>query len=212
MRAMTAEAFLTQLNSISADKRAAFSQTVLKLSKLAAAEATRSMIEDSDFGVKISALKAIRRFELDIYEKQLIALLLDDEPEVRVAAFKSLCSFGKAEHFKLARAFYDENADLRPIIIDSFVNFSDQYEAHSFIFHHLDSSNEKIRARAIDWFEKAFDREIFLPWIEQIYEESAWSLRLAFEDIFARRLKALFSSARYGYRFKLVWLAKRIAE
>ncbi|MDR2152149.1 MAG: hypothetical protein LBO72_04955 [Helicobacteraceae bacterium] len=210
MRGMTAEAFLSQLNSISADKRAAFSQTVLKLSKLAAAQAARSMLEDGDFGVRISALKAIRHFELDIYEKQLIAMLLDDEPEARIAALRSLCSFGKSEHFKLARAFYEENASLRAMIIDSFVNFSDQYEAHSFIFHRLDSANEKIRAFAIDWFEKAFDRDIFLPWIERIYDESAWSLRIAFEEIFARRLKPLFDSPRYGYRFKLVWLGERI--
>ncbi|MDR1452234.1 MAG: hypothetical protein LBI57_07920 [Helicobacteraceae bacterium] len=207
---MTAETFLSQLNAISVDKRAAFSQTVMKLSKLAAAEATRSMLEDGDFGVRINALKAIRHFGLDIYEKTLIRLLLDDEAEARIAALKSLCSFGKAEHFKLARAFYEENVNLRPNIIDSFVNFSDLYEAHSFIFQLLDSSDEKIRQCAINWFDKAFERDIFLPWIGRIYEESAWSLRLAFEEIFARRLRALFTNRRYGYRFKLVWLADRI--
>jgi HEAT repeat protein len=209
---MTSEAFLSRLNAISPDKRSAFSQTALKLGKLAAAEAVGVMLEDEDFGVRVNAIKTIRHFELDIYEKSLIRLLLDDENEVRVAALKSLCSFGKADHFKLARAFYDENPSLRALVIDSFVNFSDRYEAHAFIFQRLDASNEKIRRCAIDWFEKAFDRDIFLPWIAQVYEESAWSLRLTFEELFAHRLKLLFSHARYGYRFKLVWLNKRIAK
>ncbi|MDR2639221.1 MAG: HEAT repeat domain-containing protein [Helicobacteraceae bacterium] len=206
---MTAEAFLSQLNSIAPDKRAAFSQTVLKLGKLAAAEATLAMLEDGDFGVKINALKAIRYFGFDIYEKRLIRLLIDDEPEARVAALKSLASFGKPEHFGLVRAFYDENIDLRPQIIDSLVNFSDQYDAHSFMFGRLDSSNGKIRQCAIDWFDKALERDIFLPWIERIYEESAWSLRLAFEKSFAKRLTRLFDNPRHGYRFKLVWLGER---
>ncbi|MDR1912740.1 MAG: hypothetical protein LBQ52_10420 [Helicobacteraceae bacterium] len=208
---MTAETFLSQLNAMSPDKRAAFSQTALKLSKLSAAQVVRSMLDDQDFGVRIAAIKAIRHFQFDIYEKSLIRLLLDEQNEVRVAALKSLCSFGKGEHFKLARAFYDENAELRGLIIDSFVNFSDQYDAHNFIFYLLDSANEKIRQRAIDWFEKAFERDIFLPWIAQIYEDSPWSLRLYFEELFAHRLKLLFSHPRFGYRFKLVWLNKRIA-
>ncbi|GHS85872.1 hypothetical protein FACS1894103_7300 [Campylobacterota bacterium] len=206
---MTADEFLNQLKSVSAQTRSAFSAGVLSLPKLAAAAAIPVMLKDSDFGVKVNALKAIRKFELDIYEKELIRMLLDSEDEVRVAALKSLCSFGKKEHFKLAKTFYEENSSLRYLLIDSFVNFSDLYEAHSFIFNQLDSTNAKIRENAVEWYEKAFDRDIFLPWIEAIYDEAAWSLKMIFEEQFAHRLKLLFNNAKYGYRFKLIYLAKR---
>ncbi|GHV05058.1 hypothetical protein AGMMS50229_07530 [Campylobacterota bacterium] len=206
---MTATDFLKQLRSISLDSRAAFSASVISLPKLAAAEAVAAMLKDSDFGVRINAIKAIRKFELDIYEKELILLLIDPEDEVRVAALKSLCSFGKSEHFKLAKAFYEENSSLRHLVIDSFVNFSDLYDAHLFIFNQLDSTNEKIRQNAEEWFEKMLGKDIFQPWIADIYEESPWSLRLIFEEIFSHRLNLLFNNAKYGYRFKLLYLIKR---
>ncbi|MDR3347362.1 MAG: hypothetical protein LBN32_01975 [Helicobacteraceae bacterium] len=208
---MTAGEFLSQLNAISNASRGVFSGGVLRLSKLSAAEAIGAMLKYDDFAVKINAIKAIRKFELDLYEKELIKLLIDNSEDVRVAALKSLCSFGKKEHFKLAKAFYNENVPLRYMIIDSFVNFSDQYEAHVFMFNQLDSANEKIKNCALEWFEKAFDRDIFLPWISSIYDEAPYSLRYIFEDHFAHRLKLLFGHPQHGYRFKLIYLAKKEA-
>ncbi|GHS88638.1 hypothetical protein FACS189487_07330 [Campylobacterota bacterium] len=205
---MTAKEFLSKLNSTSSDKRSAFAQTILTLPKLAAAEAVETMLGDLDLGVRINAIRAIRKFELDIYEKRLISLLIDEDEAVRVAAFKSLCSFGKAEHFKLAVAFYEENAPLRSMAIDSFVNFSDRFEAHIFMFSLLDSKDEKVRGAAIDWFEKALNRTIFTNWIAQVYTDAAWSLRMRFEELFADKLTALFSHPLLGWRFKLVWLKK----
>ncbi|MGE4295766.1 MAG: HEAT repeat domain-containing protein [Campylobacterales bacterium] len=208
---MNAKQFLERLWALSDDAKGPFSATVMKLPKLAAAEAIAVMLNDSDFGVRINAIKAIRKFELDLFEKELIKLLIDPEDEVRVAAVRTLCSFGKTEHFRLVRAFYDEYAALRPLIIDSFVNFSDTYEAHAFIFSQLDSTNEKIRESALEWFEKAFDHDIFLPWIATLYDEAPFTLRRVFEESFAHRLKLLFSDPKHGYRFKLIWLAKRRA-
>ncbi|MDR0747681.1 MAG: hypothetical protein LBE89_07300 [Helicobacteraceae bacterium] len=206
---MTAEQFIKQLNALPPEARGGFSATALTLSKLAAAEAVAHLIKDDDFAVRISGVKAIRKFELDIYEKDIIRLLLDRSNEVKAASFKSLASFGKPEHFKMAKAFYEENKQLRSIVIDSFVNYSDIFEAHLFMFNQLDNANQKIRESANNWFEKAFDKEIFLPWIEDIYDRAPWSLRLIFEESFAHRLKQMFSSWKHGYRFKLLYLIKR---
>ncbi len=208
---MDAKEFLGQLNALPTEARAAYSATVLTLSKLSAAEAIEPMLGDLDFAVRINAIKAVRKHGLDIFEKRLIELLLDKEPEVQVAAAKTLCSFGKSEHFKLIRAFYGEYPHLRSLVIDSFVNFSDTYEAHAFIFMQLDSTDERIRASAQEWFEKAFDRDILLPWIADAYEEAPLSLQFHFERHFAHRLDRLFEHPRLGYRFKLAWLARKVA-
>lgn len=208
---MNAKQFLERLWTLSEDAKGPYSATVMKLPKLAAAEAIAVMLNDADFGVRINAIKAIRKFELDVYEKELIGLLIDPEEEVRVAAVRTLCSFGKSEHFRLVHAFYEESVALRPLIIDSFVNFSDTYEAHAFIFAQLDSPVEKIRESALEWFEKTFDHDIFLPWIATLYDEAPFVLRQAFEEAFAHRLKLLFNDPKHGYRFKLIWLAKRMA-
>ena len=206
---MDAKAFLDQLTKLPTESRAAFSATALGLSKLSAAEAVGPMLADPDFAVKINAIKTIRKHALDLYEKPLIELLLDRESEVQVAAAKTLCSFGKSEHFKLIRAFYGEYPHLRGLIIDSFVNFSDTYDAHAFMFSQLDSPVEKIAQSATEWFEKAMEREILIPWVVESYEESPPSLRFVFEQRFAHRLPLLFDHPRYGYRFKLIFLASQ---
>ncbi|MDR2905857.1 MAG: hypothetical protein LBU73_07885 [Helicobacteraceae bacterium] len=203
---MTAREFLTNLAAAPLESRSALAQTILALPTLAAAEAIAPMLSDHDFGVRVAALKAIRHFKLDNYEVDILRLLLDREDAVRIAAFKSLCSFGKPRHYEIARKFYEENPSLRAIAIDSFVNFSDLYEAHAFLFSLLDSRDQKIRAAAHEWFDKALDRAIFAKWIAKIYEDSAWNLRRLFECKFAPKLKILFDSAEFGYRFKLVFL------
>jgi hypothetical protein len=206
---MDAKEFLKQLHGLPTESRAAYSATVLTLSKLSAAEAVEAMLGDVDFAVRINAIKAIRKHTLDLYEKQLIELLLDKEREVQVAAAKTLCSFGKPEHFKLIRAFFEEYPHVRALLIDSFVNFSDTYEAHSFIFSQLDCTDERIAQTAQEWFDKALDRDILLPWVADVYEEAPLALRFSFEKLFGHKLDRLFDHPRLGYRFKLVSLAQR---
>lgn len=209
---MNAEEFLKRLNSITIEARAPFSGTVLNLSKLSCAEAVKPMLNDSDFGVRINALKAIRKYELDIYEKEIIALLIDQSQEVQVAAIKTLSSFGKSEHFKLVKAFYDENTHLRAMIVDSFVNYSDLFDAHKLMFELIDSGNERLRKSAIDWFSKALTKEIFSSWIIKLYEDAPFTLRWSFEERFALDLKPLFDDKTHGYRFKLIYLARALNE
>lgn len=209
---MNAKEFLHRLNSLPIESRASFSATVISLGSLAAAEAVQSMLKDSDFGVKINALKAIRTHKLHIYEKEIIALLIDPVDEVKVAAIRTLASFGNANHFRLIRAFFDEYAHLKALIIDSFVNFSDMFEAHKFMFMLLDSSNDKIKTSAVEWFQKALKQQVFVEWIATLYDEAPFTLREAFEKQFARDLKLLFDDKRHGYRFKLIYLKEVLYE
>lgn len=205
---MNAKEFLERLNALDIEARAPFSSMVLNLSKLSCAEAVAVMLKDSDFGVRINALKAIRKHELDLYEKDIIALLIDPSEEVKVAAIRTLASFGKAEHFKLVKAFYDEYAHLRVMIVDSLVNYSDNYEAHKLMFELIDSSNDRLKQAANDWFKKALTKEIFVPWILDLYENAPFTLRWSFEEQFGKDLILLFDDKNNGYRFKLIYLSK----
>lgn len=209
---MNAKEFLKRLNSLTIEARAPFSGTVLNLSKLSCAEAVQPMLSDSDFGVRINALKAIRKHTLDIYEKEIISLLIDPSEEVKIAAIRTLASFGKANHYRLIKAFYDEFVHLRPMIVDSFVNYSDMFEAHKLMFELIDSSNEKLKKSAYEWFKKALTKDIFAPWIVQLYEDAPFTLRWSFEEQFASDLMLLFDDKNNGYRFKLVYLSKVLCD
>lgn len=203
---MNAEEFLKQLGKLAEENRGSFSAGVLDLTKLAAAEAVRVMIGDANFAVKINAIKAVRKYQLDLYEKELIQTLLDDAFEVKVAAIKTLASFGNIKHYPLIRTFYQEQPQARPLLIDSFVNYSDTYEVYEFVLGELVSDDEKIREAVVNWFTKAFGHDILLPWIVKAYHNAPFPVRRAFERSFTGQLPALFNDELHGYRFKVAYL------
>jgi len=203
---MKPEEFLSKLNKLPEESRGSFSTAVLSLSKVGAAEAVRSMLGDDNFAVKVNALKAIRKYQLTIYEKELLHALLDDSYEVKIAAVKTLASFGNFNHYKLLRAFYEENINARPLILDSFSNYSDNETVYPFILAQLTSPNETIRRIAVEWFAKSFDHAILLPWIINAYLEVSFAEKRAFEKLFTDKLPALFFDERVAYRFKLCYL------
>ena len=212
---MNVEEFLKQLNKLPEEGRGSFSTGVLDLTKLAAAEAVPAMINDANFAVKINAIKAIRKYQLDLYEKELIQSLLDDAFEVKVAAIKTLASFGNIKHYPLIKTFYLEQPQARPLLIDAFINYSDTYEVYEFILGELTEEDEKIREAVVNWFTKAFGHHILLPWIVKAYHNAPFPVQRAFERHFADQLPALFQDERYGYRFKVAYLTaggKKIHE
>jgi hypothetical protein len=206
---MKPEDFLSKLNKLPEEARASFSASILSLSKVAAAEAIRPMLHDANFGVKINAIKAIRKNQLNIYERELLQLLIDDSFEVKIATIKTLASFGDFKHFKLIKTFYLEQTTSRHLIIDSFTNYSDQEDVYPFILAQILDPHEKVRQEAIAWFSKAFKHNILLPWILSAYKEVDFNLKRTFENIFADDLPKLFHDTDVGNRFKLSYIISR---
>jgi hypothetical protein len=203
---MKPEEFLSKLNKLPEDSRGSFSTAVLSLSKVGAAEAVRSMLNDTNFAVKVNAIKAIRKYQLTLYERELMQALLDNAYEVKIAAIKTLASFGNFAHYKLLRSFYDENPDARALIIDSFSNYSDHEEVYPFILSQITSSNQKVKDVITDWFNKAFEHQILIPWIANAYQRVPFEVKRAFEKRFFQKLPRLFYDDRIGYRLKLCYL------
>ena len=206
---MNSDEFLNKLRKLPEDKRGPFSVAVLNLSKVAAAEAVIAMIKDSNFAVKINALKAIRKYKLDVFEQEVLKLLIDHTPEVQIAAFKTLASFGQIKHFKLLKAFYNENKNLRALLIDSFSNYSDYEEVYGFILSQITQDDPKIKNSVIEWFQKAFKHQILLPWIANSFFYADFKVKRFFEKIFANELPKLFYDERISYRLKLCYLKYR---
>jgi hypothetical protein len=206
---MNSDEFLEKLRKLPDNTRGSFSVAVLNLPKVGAAQAIIPMLKDSNFAVKINALKAIRKHKLDIFEQEILKLLVDEMVEVRVAAIKTLASFGNTKHFKLIKAFYEENKNLRHLIIDSFTNYSDSEEAYSFMLSQITQENDKIRNSAIEWFEKAFNHQILLPWIADSYYNANFKTKRFFENFFTKELPKLFYDERISYRLKLCYLKGR---
>lgn len=190
------------------ESRGSFSAAVLTLSKLGAAEAINYMIKDSDFAVRINALKAIRKHKIENFEKDVIGMLLDKESEVRVAAVKTLAAFGNTKHYELIKTFHVQNVATQPLTIDSFVNYSDIYDSYEFMLSQILNENEKIRTAVSEWFAKAFKHDILLEWIINAYDNSPFEIKRAFEISFAPFLPRLFGDKKYGYRFKLAYIAE----
>lgn len=203
---MKPEEFLSKLNKLPEDSRGSFSTAVLSLSKVGAAEAVRSMLSDPNFAVKVNAIKAIRKYQLTIYERELMQSLLDESHEVRVAAIKTIASFGNFAHYKLLRAFYDEHPETRTLIIDSFSNYSDHEEVYPFVLSQITSPNQKVQDVVVEWFEKAFGHSILIPWIANAYMKVPFPAKRAFEKFFSKQLPALFYDERMAYRLKLCHL------
>jgi hypothetical protein len=206
---MKPEDFLSKLNKLPHEARSSFSATVLSLSKIAAAEAIRSMLNDRNFAVKVNAIKAIRKNQLTIYERELLQLLMDDSIEVKIAAIKTLASFGDFKHFKLIKTFYLEQESGRPLLIESFSNYSDQESVYPFVLSQILDPHEKVRKEVIDWFNKAFKHNILLPWIINAYQNVDFNIKRTFENIFADDLPKLFNDPELGNRFKLSYIISR---
>ena len=203
---MKPEEFLSKLNKLPEESRGSFSTAVLSLSKVGAAEAVRSMLADPNFAVKVNAIKAIRKYQLSLYEKELMQALLDQSYEVKIAAIKTIASFGNFAHYKLLRAFYDEDPSARPLIIDSFSNYSDHEEVYPFVLSQIVSTSEKVQEVVVEWFDKAFSHSILLPWIINAYIQVPFPAKRRFETSFIKHLPALFYDERVAYRFKLCHL------
>jgi hypothetical protein len=203
---MTGKELLDKLNTLPIESRGSFSAAVLTLSKLGAVEAVSKMVSDSDFAVRVNALRAIRKHLLDNFEKDIVGMLLDKEPEVRVAAVKTLSAFGNTKHYDLVRAFHEQNIDTQGLTIDSFTNYSDIYDSYEFMIEQILSNNFKVQEAVSQWFIKAFKHDILLPWIIKAYENSSFEVRRTFERSFAPFLQRLFGDPKYGYRFKLVYI------
>lgn len=203
---MKPEEFLSKLNKLPEETRGSFSTAVLSLSKVGAAEAVRSMLGDPNFAVKVNAIKAIRKYKLTIYEKELMHSLLDESHEVKIAAIKTIASFGNFAHYKLLRAFYDEHPDARALVIESFSNYSDHEEVYPFVLSQIVSPSQKISDVVVDWFDKAFTHSILLPWIVNAYLQVPFPAKRKFEKQFIQRLPTLFYDDRVSYRFKLCHL------
>ena len=206
---MNSDEFLDKLRKLPDSTRGSFSVAVLNLPKVGAAQAIIPMLKDSNFAVKVNALKAIRKHKLDIFEKDILKLLIDEFTEVRIAAIKTLASFGNIKHFKLVKAFYEENQELKPLIVDSFANYSDSEEVYSFMLSQITNENNKIKKSAIEWFEKAFAHQILLPWIANSYHDADFKTKRFFENFFAKELPKLFYDERISYRLKLCYLKAR---
>jgi hypothetical protein len=143
---------------------------------------------------------------LSIYEKELMQALLDQSHEVKIAAIKTIASFGNFAHYKLLRAFYDEHSDSRALIIDSFSNYSDHEEVYPFVLSQIISPSQKVSGVVTDWFEKAFTHSILLPWIVNAYLQVPFAVKRKFEKSFIQHLPILFYDERVAYRFKLCHL------
>ncbi|MCV6609053.1 MAG: HEAT repeat domain-containing protein [Campylobacterales bacterium] len=191
------------------ESRGSFSAAVLTLPKLGAAEAINYMIKDSDFAVRINALKAIRKHLIDNFEKDVVGMLLDKEAEVRVAAVKTLSAFGNTKHYELIKTFHLQNEATQPLTIESFVNYSDIYDSYEFMMGQILSSNRKILDTVSEWFVKAFKHDILIPWIIEAYDKSPHHVKRAFEISFAPFLQRLFGDPKYGYRFKLIYILEK---
>lgn len=207
---MDSKEFLDQMAKLPKENRANFSRQILDLTKLSVAEVAPKLIKEKDIFIKINALKAIRKHGLDLLEKDILALLLDKDEEVRTSAIKTIASFGKKEHFNLVKSFYTENKHLRPRLIDSFLNYSDFYYSYEFMMNELLSDDENVRKSSLEWFSKALSRDILLPWIQESYANASFEAKRAFELAFDDDLPKLFLDPKFGYRFKLSYLDKRI--
>jgi hypothetical protein len=117
--------------------------------------------------------------------------------------------FGDIHYFELVKAFYNENKNLRPVIIDSFSSYSDYEKVYPFMLSQIVEENEKIKNSAIEWFEKAFEHQILLPWIVDSYVGADFKTKRFFEKIFAKELPKLFYDERISYRIKLCYLKAR---
>jgi len=206
---MNSDEFLDKLRKLPDSTKGSFSVAVLNLPKVGAAQAVIPMLKDSNFAVKVNALKAIRKHKLDVFKKDILKLLVDTIVEVRVAAIKTLASFGDIHYFELVKAFYNENKNLRPVIIDSFSSYSDYEKVYPFMLSQIVEENEKIKNSAIEWFEKAFEHQILLPWIVDSYVGADFKTKRFFEKIFAKELPKLFYDERISYRIKLCYLKAR---
>lgn len=206
---MKPEEFLSKLNRLPEPSQGSFSTAVLSLSKLGAAEVIPQMFKNPNFAVKVNALKAIRKHQLTIYERDIMQCLLDTSLEVKIAAIKTLASFGDFNHFPLVKAFYDEEPVVRTSIIDSFSNYSDRREVYPFIFGQLANEDEKIQNHAVEWFNKAFGHALLVPWIADAYKANSFSAKRAFEKTFVSKLPLLFTDPDIGYRLKLCYLVEK---
>lgn len=209
---MNAQELLEKLSTMPEESRGSFSAAILTLSKLGAAEAAHTMLRDNNFAVRINALKAIRKHNLDTYEKEIISLLLDNDTEVRLAAVKTLSSFGNAKHFELIKTFFIQNPESQGLLADIFINFSDIYDSYELMMGQILSPHEKVRESVGDWFAKAFNHDILLPWILQAYNNSSFNIKRAFEITFAPFLPKLFGDKKHGYRFKLVYVLEKVGN
>ncbi len=204
-----AKELLEKLETLPLESRGSFSAAVLTLSKLGAAEAVSKMIIDSDFAVRVNALKAIRKHLLDNFEKDVIGMLLDKEAEVRVAAAKTLSAFGNQKHYELIKTFHIQNIETQGLTIETFVNYSDIYDSYEYMMSQVLSNNEKVQESVDNWFAKAFKHDILLPWIIEAYEKNSFEVKREFEKRFADFLTRLFGDKRYGYRFKLAYVVEK---
>jgi len=207
---MNSDEFLNKLRTLPDSAKGAFSVSVLNLSKVGAAEAVIAMLKEDNFAIKVNAIKAIRKHKLDVFEKEVLKLLIDKSPEVRIAAAKTLASFGNIKHFALLKAYYKENEEIRASIIDSFTNYSDYEDVYHFILGEITSNNPKIKQNVIEWFEKAFERQILLPWIANSYSESSFEVKRVFENVFIKELPKLFYDERISYRLKLCYIKNKL--
>jgi len=205
---MKPEEFLSKLNKLPDASQGSFSTAVLSLSKLGAAEIVPQMLKNPNFAVKVNALKAIRKYQLTIYEREIMQCLLDESLEVKIAAIKTLASFGNFDHFPLVRAFFDEEPRVRASIVDSFSNYSDRPEIYPFIFRQLSSTDAKVQETAQEWFDKALKHTVLHPWILQAYKAGDFPSRRIFEKLFTPQLPVLFNDPEVGYRLKLCYLVE----
>ncbi|MGP1561422.1 MAG: HEAT repeat domain-containing protein [Helicobacteraceae bacterium] len=206
---MDAKEFLDKMSALPSSGRISFSKNITDLTKLAVVEAAAGLLKFKEEPVRINALKAIRQHGLDNFEKEIIAMLVDNSAEVKLSAIKTLASFGKREHFALVKTYYAENRAAQEAMIDVFVNYSDYYPAYEFMLGELTSPLPKVKQAAADWFRKAFKRDILLPWILESYKNSPFSAKRLFETEFNAFLPKIFGDETYGYRLKLAFITGR---
>ena len=210
---MNEDDFLKKFRRLKPDARVPYSSTILSLKNSDIVQvAVKEFLACDELMIKLNGIKAIRKHRLENFHTEVMKYILSETLELKVAAAKTLASFGKEQDFKVLKALYTEYPSIQHLIIDSFSSFSNFAYFYDFIIKQLHNSTEGVFEKVRDFLNFALHKAHLKSMVAASYEQSDFATKRLFEITFAQDLPQLFEFATIAPRLKLAFLVELVKK
>ena len=207
MSFMKEENFLKKFRRLNPDARAAYSNIILSLKNTKIVqEAVQEFLACEELIIKLNAIKAIRKHRIEIFHAEVMKYILSETLELKVAAAKTLASFGKEQDFKVLQVLYSETPNIQHLIIESFSSFSNFAYFYDFLILELHNQTEGVFEKVRDFLNFALYKEHLKAMLASSYESSNFATKRLFETTFIKDLPQLFEFESIATRLKLIYI------